>query len=578
MRPFSSSTAQLRTKVAIISRPQGVVYPLPRSYSTTNRRHVPTITPAFVPVLIAIFLVYNQHSGVLLSTTMDNDAASVAEQRANAVAKLRRAASLPRMKDGRRPPMHVEAVSDGEKFQADELQPEAPLPQSQAESFSEANPEPTPEQKPGTPEPSTTARKRRSRSRSRSRGSKDFKGKFKPQSPVPLSVTPSNDSSPDDSSPSPPPPPPSVLAPIPSHFAVAPASRMLMSPNFLSPGSPLLYPGASPPTPMLPTLDAIQKGLIRSNSVAARMQALQKLTGNVDSQDPASSSSASPQPSFGKLGRNNTVSGGERSAARMKLFNALHERIREADAEATSGGEDRERVVHIPPKRRRRRSARHSAGASNRAAATDESSGVLSTSTSTPLVPPAVLPSSLPDEQPVPERASTPSTAPPPVQSLTINLNETIAGSRETTPVRADPPSQRKRRSVLVEPDDDIERVSPQHTHPALPAVPKHPSPSVSPFPPHPADVPSAATDSSPGAMRVPAYLPASQRAPSRQDLFPSSPFATPHKELSLASREEEEDVESEDPETVVYTAENLRRSPYHDAYNRQISWIADPG
>lgn len=508
---------------------------------------------------------------------MDNDAASVAEQRANAVAKLRRAASLPRMKDGRRPPMHVEAVSDGEKFQADELQPEAPLPQSQAESSSEANPEPTPEQKPGTPEPSTTARKRRSRSRSRSRGSKDFKGKFKPQSPVPLSVTPSNDSSPDDSSPSPPPPPPSVLAPIPSHFAVAPASRMLMSPNFLSPGSPLLYPGASPPTPMLPTLDAIQKGLIRSNSVAARMQALQKLTGNVDSQDPASSSSASPQPSFGKLGRNNTVSGGERSAARMKLFNALHERIREADAEATSGGEDRERVVHIPPKRRRRRSARHSAGASNRAAATDESSGVLSTSTSTPLVPPAVLPSSLPDEQPVPERASTPSTAPPPVQSLTINLNETIAGSRETTPVRADPPSQRKRRSVLVEPDDDIERVSPQHTHPALPAVPKHPSPSVSPFPPHPADVPSAATDSSPGAMRVPAYLPASQRAPSRQDLFPSSPFATPHKELSLASREEEEDVESEDPETVVYTAENLRRSPYHDAYNRQISWIADP-
>ena len=50
---------------------------------------------------------------------MDSDAAAVAEQRANAVAKLRRAASLPRMKDGRRPPMHGEAggVSEGEPGQ-----------------------------------------------------------------------------------------------------------------------------------------------------------------------------------------------------------------------------------------------------------------------------------------------------------------------------------------------------------------------------------------------------------------------------------------------------------------------------
>ncbi|KAL4074109.1 hypothetical protein J3A83DRAFT_4357950 [Scleroderma citrinum] len=477
---------------------------------------------------------------------MENDAASAAEQRANAVAKLRRAASLPRMKDGRRPPMHVEAVSDGEKFQVDELQqPEAPPPQPQVPSSSETNPEPDPEQKPGTPEPSTTARKRRSRSRSRSRGSKDFKGKFKPQSPAPHSVTPSNDSSPDDSSP------------------------ILMSPNFLSPGSPSLYPGPSPPTPMLPTLDAIQRGLIRSNSVAAR---------NVDSLDPAAPSpSASSQPTFGKLARNNTVSGGERSAARMKLFNALHERIREADVEGTSGGEDRERIVHIPPKRRRRRSARHSAGASNRTVATDESSEVLSTSTSTPLVPPATLPPSLPDEQPVPERVATPSATPPPVQPLTINLNETIAGSRETTPVRAEPPSQRKRRSVLVEPDDDVERISPQRTYPALPTASNHPSPRVSPRLPHSPDVPSCVpTESSPGAIGVPVYLSAS-RSPSRQDAFPSSPFATPHKEISLSSREEEEEVESEDPEEVVYTTESLRRSPYHDAYNRQISWIADP-
>src|ERR1700732_170708 len=44
---------------------------------------------------------------------------SAAEQRAFAVARLKRAASLPRMKDGRRPPMHVDGVSEGEKTPAD---------------------------------------------------------------------------------------------------------------------------------------------------------------------------------------------------------------------------------------------------------------------------------------------------------------------------------------------------------------------------------------------------------------------------------------------------------------------------
>ncbi len=57
----------------------------------------------------------------LTSMDTDADAAAVAEQRANAVAKLRRAASLPRMKDGRRPPMHGEAggLSEGERSQGD---------------------------------------------------------------------------------------------------------------------------------------------------------------------------------------------------------------------------------------------------------------------------------------------------------------------------------------------------------------------------------------------------------------------------------------------------------------------------
>ena len=91
--------------------------------------------------------------------------------------------------------------------------------------------------------------------------------------------------------------------------------------------------------------------------------------------------------------------------------------------------------------------------------------------TSTPLylLPPFRIPTRC--QQPPSKRASTPSTTLPPIQSLTINLNEIIAGSREATHVRAEPPSRRKRRSVLVEPDDDLERVSPQHTYPVPPNI-----------------------------------------------------------------------------------------------------------
>lgn len=506
---------------------------------------------------------------------MDNDPASAAEQRANAVAKLRRAASLPRMKDGRRPPMHIEAVSDGERFQAEDEQ-DAIEPTDDRPSSPDPRPDSPPEHKPTTPEPSTPGRKRRNRSRSRSRGSRDFKGKKPPQSPVPHSVTPSNDSSPDDSPPSPPPAfhqPSPVVAPIPSYFSTPPQSRVLMSPNFLSPGTPLLYPGTSPPTPLMPTLDAIQKGLLRSNSVAARMQALHKLTGGFpESQDSTfSSPSISPQPGLVKLGRNNTVSGGERSAARMKLFTALGERIKEADEAGTSGGE--ERPVLSMPKRRRRRSARNSAK-SNQATATDESE-VLSTSTGTPTHPSTPLPYT---QQPLTEPVRTASTTPIPIQPIStpnINLDESIAGSRQTTPVRA-VTNQWKRRSIVVEQDDDV-AVPPQSTYPGLPTTPRRSSPAPNQRLPHSSDAPSIEpSESATGALGLPLYL--SVRSPSRQDLFPSSPFTTPHKEVSLASRDEGYDMDSEEPEEVVYPAEHLRRSPYHDAFDRQISWIADPG
>ncbi|KAH7925547.1 hypothetical protein BV22DRAFT_1195119 [Leucogyrophana mollusca] len=510
---------------------------------------------------------------------MDNDLASAAEQRAVAVAKLKRAASLPRMKDGRRPPMHVEAVSEGEKTQPEESQVLDPDPALETPSAGESKIDVQPEAKPGTPEPTTTARKRRSRSRSRSRGSKDLRGKFRPtQSPIQSPMTPSNDSSPEDSPPTHPslfPAAPSVVAPIPSHFSGSPTSRLLMSPTLLSPESPLLYPGTSPPTPMLPTLEALQKGLFRSNSAAARMMAMQKLTGGTESYDPSFPSPAtSPPPLPGKLGRNNTVSGGERSAARKLLFTRLNERIKEADGEGTSGGEEREPPVVLPPKRRRRRSARNSANAPP-PATTDESE-VMSTSGSTPNVPPTPLPFLQDTMIDPPRTAST-----TPIQTHngpSINLNDTLAGSRQATPVRTvglnhfDQP-RRKRRSILIEDQDDedrSDRIPPQSTYYGLPGTPKRPPTEASPRIPHSSDAPSfASTDSAPvDAIGVPVYLSATQRTPSRQDAFPSSPFTTPLKEKPSRDDDEEEEV--------IYPAESFRRSPYHDAFDREISWVAD--
>ena len=477
------------------------------------------------------------------SSTMDNDPPSVAEQRANAVAKLRRAASLPRMKDGRRPPMHIEAVSDGEKLHQEDEQ-DVVEPTNDRPSTPVPRPDSPPQHKPATPEP-PSGRKRRSRSRSRSRGSRDFKAK-KSQP-----VTPTNDSSPEDSPPSTPAvlPTTPVLAPIPSHFSTPPQSRVLMSPNFLSPGTPLLYPGTSPPTPLMPTLDAIQKGLLRSNSVAARMQALHKLTGgNLESHDPTfPSPSISPQPALAKLARNNTISGGERSAARMKLFTALGERIKEADEGGTSAGEDRP-VVSTPAKRRRRRSGRNSTNKSDHVTPTEDSE-LLSTSTSTPTHSSTPLPFT---QQPLTERTA--STTPIPVQPISnSNINPDENSSRQTAPVRA-VHNQWKRRSIVVEQDDD----SPHFTHPDLPPTPSRSSPGLTQRLPHSPDAPLIEPS-------LPLYLSVTQRSPSRQDPFSSSPFATPHKEVS-SFRDEGDDTEQ-----VVYPAER-------NSLDRQISWIAEPG
>lgn len=517
---------------------------------------------------------------------MDNDLASVAEQRANAVAKLKRAASLPRLKNGRRPQMHNEVVSEGERILHEDVQDPSQDTPSDRVSDVDPNSNLQSADKPGTPDPSTLTRKRRSRSRSRSRGSKDLR-KFKPpQSPLPTTVTPSNDSSPDDSPPSPMEYPlQSIIAPIPSHLnPLLPAASSFILPGYLT-GENVILSSAASPVPGLSQLQALmsQQGLQRSNSAgAARMltlqNTLQKLTGGAEPvQSTFPSPAISPQPN--KLGRNNTVSGGEsieRSAARRLMMAQLNKRmVKETDLE-------QEDVRPFSPsnRRRRRRSKRQSINPPV-LSATDESD-LVSTSNPTPNranTPQLQLEELAPNFEPTPSTTPLPPIPIHPLATPSINLNETINSSRQSTPVRAVPPShfdvasRKRRESVLIEDQDDEDRVPPQSTYYGLPGAPSHPSPGISPHPPHSSEI---STDSVPvDITNVPVLQTSLERTPSRQARFPSSPFARPHMEISLSSdQEEERDPDDEE----VFPTEAFRRSPYHDGLNREISWVAEPG
>jgi serine/arginine repetitive matrix protein 2 len=509
---------------------------------------------------------------------------SRAEQRMQAVLKLKRAASLPRMKDGRRPPMHVEAVSEGEKGGSDDDKKSDSSPPDVAveppvevemEVEVEIEMEATMDEGERTMSPGPAPRsKRRSRSRSRSRSSKDFKGKFRgTQSPT-SSPFVNGDSSPDEEPPIPQPiniaevaP---LLSPIPSHFAELQRSRLLLrSPTPMSP-EPQFYPGSSPSTPLLPSLEALQRGLFRSNSAsgshtAGRMMAMHKLTGGTEVYDPSTSPAPAPLP--GKLSRNNTVSGGERVAARQFMLSRLGGRFtKDADGDQVSGGDD----IPSPsptPKRKRRRSRRGSTTAN--AGVSD--SEFLSTTPSTPIATP--LPITFDGLAELRAGSTTPyGAANPPISDIekvpefppTEELVPDVAGEEKTEHPR--------RRSVVVE-DDDEERYPPVRMYAGLPSPTAQRS---SPVPiafhvGHASDVPSngSVDSASPSAISVPLYL--SQRAPSRLGSFPSSPFTTPLKEMFQRDDDEEEQV--------VYHADSYRsRTPYDERFEREISWIADPG
>lgn len=291
---------------------------------------------------------------------------SAADLRAVAVAKLKRAASLPRIAGGRRPPMpmHDEAVSEGDKSvsttntttlateatskpNASDTSPETsiertlspppsissppwtdqsgtpPILHSESEALvddtavetqpSRAGSETTTkadesaimsgDEEPPASGRNTPLKKRRRRSRSRSRGSKDFK-EIKAELARPL------DSSPEEL----PPIPffqPALASPLPPPFIQMPRNL------FITPPHPFLnQPGTVPPS-----LDAIRAGLMRSNS--ARAMAMNKLTGGRDS---PTNPFIQPPTTGATLGRSATVTGVERSAARNLMLRRLEKR------------------------------------------------------------------------------------------------------------------------------------------------------------------------------------------------------------------------------------------------------------
>ncbi|KAI0743334.1 hypothetical protein C8Q80DRAFT_1180359 [Daedaleopsis nitida] len=501
------------------------------------------------------------------------DLSSAAEQRATAVAKLKRAASLPRMKDGRRPPMHVEAVSEGERSQGEdrdvrsrsgsrdeEDQREQRVAEPVEEMTNRSYSEPVETAEPsgmiveseqlrnddadaeegerplnGNPNPEDTvkpARKRRSRSRTRSRGSKDMKNRAAAkQSPHFSSTNHTNESSADEyytSGPGDDPPPsPPLISPIPSHLAGFPASHFLRSP--ITPVAPLFYPGTTPSTP-LPTLDDIQKGvgagLFRSNSAgAARAIAMSKLTG--EPIDLMSISSPSPG---AKLMRNNTVAGGERMIARRKLLNMLGPRINnQTDGEQTSGGEEAPPPPITAAKKRRRRSRRSSSRAST-VVDDREDREPPSTSPNTPLVPPSPLPPG----------------------NVPYNF-ETPLGHR----------------GVVIEDEDDFPEGTSPIRPPNLPTTPARNHRAIGgPRLPHTSDAPSnASTDSAPpGAVTVPLFI--SSNPSFRHEMFPASPFQTPIREPVFPD-EEEVPYQDHRSRSRLATAPAFER-------DSEISWIAD--
>lgn len=294
---------------------------------------------------------------------------------------------------------------------------------------------------------------------------------------------------------------------------------------------------------MLPSLDQIQKGigLIRSNSVGpARMIAMHKLTGGTEPLDMTFGMSAGVQ-----LGRNNTVSGGERITARANLLRQLSKRVEKADTDQTSGGEEASRPMTPGTARRRKRRSRRSAILDDRDERDREQPPA---SPTTPVMPASPSPVShsnaaqfLAD---LAEHARTP-------------VPQTAAMVSEILPPMGG-------RGVVIEDEDEDADGRPTNRAYGLPVTPARAGMRL----PHTSDAPSStSTDSAPTGIPVPFFL-SSHSGAYKQDAFPDSPFATPLREKPFPD---------DDEEAEAYRSTPLR-APSRNALGNELSWVAEPG
>ncbi|KAG6832618.1 hypothetical protein H0H92_014454 [Tricholoma furcatifolium] len=511
---------------------------------------------------------------------------SLAEQRMALAAKLKRAASLPRMKDGRRPPMHADSVSEGEKAlnggdttkdQNSSQAPDQPVEvaaevNTQTEvkaEFNEGQVDVVAESEDTTPErevePETeaaepeveelaeeeeretrTRSKRRSRSRGR-RGSKDLRAKARAaQTPTPTFQN-AGDSSQDEAPLHPPLNLAPLMSPIPvaSHFLELQRSRLLRSPTPLSADPPMGFPH-TPISPIAPpTLEAWQKGLLRSNSAGGKAMgrnlAMQSLTGGTETYEPSGST----------LIRNNTVTGtGERVAARQLMLSRLGGRIRPDPGDVSLD----ERSGPSPtPRRRKRRSRR---GSQSATAGVSDSEGMLSTSPNTPSAPSAPLPAF--DDSLLRSRSTTPFQSSSFVRDFEEPPEPPLPAESSPGLASSEPP---KRRSLVIEEEDDAD----EEVRYPVPRSFASPSGVAALRFPHTLDIASNINSHSPSPVRGSPY--ASQRTPQRTPPVVEgrtpSPFATPLTELSG----------QEDDEEVLYPPYR----PQVDESERELSWIAEP-
>lgn len=391
-----------------------------------------------------------------------------------------------------------------------------------------------------TPEPGASARRKRhrSRSRSRNRNSKDLKRRS------PASPSFPEESSQDEG-------PATIVAPI--------ALPPIISPSFNNDwirAAVLRSPTPGPPTPTqsytLPTLDQIarDRGLSRSQSERQRQEqgrnmAFAKLTGGKEELYEASPSPPPPPFGGGGLMRSNTVSGGERSAARANLLDRLNSKRARTPVRELEGRDiSLESPFPLPawqnsplpaspmlvsplalspappspspspgPKKKRPRRRSHRSKQSSQS-----DSEYLSSRSNTPMISDTAihLGIPLPPDTPNPEQ-----------EYMTTNPEDAYLGLSE-------PSAKPKRPSVLVEDDEDN---YPPHN---LPRFPRTPPRQWEDRLPHSSDAPShISTDlGDPDASRVPLYLSHSQV---NQGPFPSSPFSTPYKERPPHEEEEEQ-------------------------------------